>query len=253
MILRRVQGREVLEVGLDLGAIGDLETDRTEQGFDTFERARHRMQTAALPAAAGQVTSSASSASRAFERQLPDRFAAGVERRFDGFLGAIDRRAGGLALVRRQLGQPLSNSVIWPLLPRSGLDLLKRVRVVGRRKGEPPLPGLFDRGCAWFTEKKEARASFPETVALGVELGLGLHGQSSKSRLVENRQIGQHLAVDLDLRLLQAIHEGAVFHAEFPGRRIDAGNPEAAELTLPCRRSRYAYWPAFITACLATR
>jgi hypothetical protein len=57
--------------------------------------------------------------------------------------------------------------------------------------------------------------------------------RGSKSRLVKDSQISQNLAIDLDLRLFQAIHEGAVFHAEFPGRGIDAGNPQAAELTFP--------------------
>jgi hypothetical protein len=67
---------------------------------------------------------------------LPQRLATRVERRFDGVLAAIDRRTGGLALVRRQFGQTLEQLGHLAVLAEvSGLDLLQRIRVVGRRKG----------------------------------------------------------------------------------------------------------------------
>jgi hypothetical protein len=66
MIFGRVQRGEILEVGLDLGAVGDLEADRAEQAFDAFERPGDRMQTAARCPRPGRVTSSDSSARRAF-------------------------------------------------------------------------------------------------------------------------------------------------------------------------------------------
>src|SRR5712671_1731085 len=51
-------------------------------------------------------------------------------------------------------------------------------------------------------------------------------------RLVEDREIREHLAVDLDVGPLQARHEGAVGHPELAHRRVDAGDPQRAELAL---------------------
>jgi hypothetical protein len=60
-----------------------------------------------------------------------------MQRRLDRLLDAIDRRANELALVRRQFRQSLEQSGNLAVLAKEGsLDLLKRVRVVGRREGE---------------------------------------------------------------------------------------------------------------------
>src|SRR4029079_17935003 len=48
----------------------------------------------------------------------------------------------------------------------------------------------------------------------------------------EHRQVGQHLAIDLDLGFLQAGHEGAVAHAQLPDGGVDAGDPERADHAL---------------------
>jgi len=60
---------------------------------------------------------------------------------------------------------------------------------------------------------------------------LACPARAANAGLSKNRQIGQNLAVHLDLRLLEAVHEGAVLHAELPGGGVDARDPEAAELT----------------------
>ena len=85
------------------------------------------------------------------------------------------------------------------------------------------------------------------------QLGLGLVGQGGEGGLVENREIGERLAVDFDIGLFEAIHEGAVFQSKLAGSRVDAGDPQGAELALPLAAVAEAYWPAFITACLAMR
>jgi hypothetical protein len=41
--------------------------------------------------------------------------------------------------------------------------------------------------------------------------------------------VGEDLAVEVDVGLLQAGHELAVRHAETAGRRVDAGDPELAK------------------------
>src|SRR5690606_35741252 len=50
---------------------------------------------------------------------------------------------------------------------------------------------------------------------------------------VADRQIGQHLAVDLDARPLQATDEAAVRQPALPGRGVDPGDPQPAEIPLP--------------------
>ena len=39
MVFRRVQGGEVVEIGLDLGTVGHFEADRTEQRLDALQGA----------------------------------------------------------------------------------------------------------------------------------------------------------------------------------------------------------------------
>ena len=47
-----------------------------------------------------------------------------------------------------------------------------------------------------------------------------------------NRDIGEDLAVDLDIGLLQASDEAAVGHAIDAGRSVDTRDPQGTELTL---------------------
>jgi hypothetical protein len=118
VVLGRVQCGEILEVGFDLGAVGDFETDRTEQAFDALERARHRMQTAARP----DRDQAASHRAPLRPAWLPaaslNRLATRVECGLYGILGAIDRRTSTLRSSGGSFAIPLSNSVIRPLLPR---------------------------------------------------------------------------------------------------------------------------------------
>src|SRR5678816_4798834 len=51
---------------------------------------------------------------------------------------------------------------------------------------------------------------------------------AERGRIVDGH-VGKDLAVDVDLRLLQAGHELAVGHAEAAGRGVDARDPELAE------------------------
>src|SRR5574341_996125 len=53
-----------------------------------------------------------------------------------------------------------------------------------------------------------------------------------EGRLVAHREIGQHLAVDLDVRALEPGHENAVAHAELAHGGVDARDPQRADLAL---------------------
>jgi hypothetical protein len=148
VILRRIQCCEILEVGFDFRAVGDFETDRAEQRFDAFQGARDRVQSAAVFAAAGQGDVERFFGQPGFKRQMPDGFAASVERRLDGFLGAVDCCAGGFRSSGESLAIPLSSSVILPLLPR------KRALICSSASGSSVAAKaaarlvLFDRGSA---------------------------------------------------------------------------------------------------------
>src|SRR6185436_9548128 len=50
--------------------------------------------------------------------------------------------------------------------------------------------------------------------------------------LVAHREVGEHLAVDLEVGPLESRHEHAIAHDELAHRRIDARDPERAKLAL---------------------
>src|SRR5207247_4803557 len=65
--------------------------------------------------------------------------------------------------------------------------------------------------------------------------GLGLFrdlGQTRERLFVTNGEVGQDLPVDVDLRDFQAADEGAVGEPVETGRRVDADDPESAEIAL---------------------
>src|SRR5687768_3185236 len=68
-------------------------------------------------------------------------------------------------------------------------------------------------------------------VSLG-QRGLGGGCQRRKGGFITDGQVSQDLAVDLDPGLAQAVHEHAVTHVVLVRRRVDAGDPEAAEVAL---------------------
>src|SRR6185503_10029968 len=89
--------------------------------------------------------------------------------------------------------------------------------------------------CSSSSIKKKgalASPSFRFSVLSGPEARFGLLDDLAERGLVEHREVGEHLAVHVDARLLQARHELAVGHARVAGAGVDAGDPERAELAL---------------------
>src|SRR5215472_2660926 len=64
------------------------------------------------------------------------------------------------------------------------------------------------------------------------EGGLCLLRQRTEGRGVVHRDVGEHLAVDLDAGLVQSVDDAAVGKAVDTRRRVDARDPQRAELTL---------------------
>src|SRR5690606_19299061 len=67
---------------------------------------------------------------------------------------------------------------------------------------------------------------------LRCERALRLLGQRGKPGRVVHGDVRQHLAVQGDARLAQAVHETAVAQAVDAGRGVDAGDPQRAEIAL---------------------
>src|ERR687895_1330502 len=60
----------------------------------------------------------------------------------------------------------------------------------------------------------------------------GALGKASEGLGVADGDVGQHLAIELDLGQAQPVHELAVAHALAPGGRVDAGDSQAPEVAL---------------------
>ncbi len=93
-----------------------------------------------------------------------------------------------------------------------------------KKKGkDKAFPGsLFDHG--------------PVALLGGCELfsqvSFGSLGQLAKRGHIFKRQMGQQLAVDFDAGAAQTIHQSAVRNTTNSGARIDANDPQRAELAL---------------------
>src|SRR5579872_1780867 len=70
------------------------------------------------------------------------------------------------------------------------------------------------------------------TAHSGCNGGFHLLNDRSKSSLVEHSHVGQHLAVEFDRSLFQAVDEHAVRHVVLAHRRVDTRDPQRAERTL---------------------
>src|SRR5579871_6357260 len=57
-------------------------------------------------------------------------------------------------------------------------------------------------------------------------------GETSEGVGVVHGDVGEHLAVELDARAGEAVHELRVAHAVLPRGRVDASDPEAPEVAL---------------------
>src|SRR5450755_2848140 len=80
-------------------------------------------------------------------------------------------------------------------------------------------------------KKGGALASLLDVRLLG-QRGFGLLRDLSECRSVVNGQIREHLAIDVDRRFFQAVHEHAVAHSQLAHGSVDTGNPQRPEFTL---------------------
>src|SRR5207247_107751 len=78
--------------------------------------------------------------------------------------------------------------------------------------------------------KRWVRRMLPAMLRLGTALGDG--NQFAEGSGVANRQIGQHLSIDVDAGQLETMHELVVGHPLAAGCGVDPGDPELAHVAL---------------------
>ena len=72
------------------------------------------------------------------------------------------------------------------------------------------------------------------TLLHGIKIGsfIGFRHHRSECSRVADGQVSQHLAIDLDIGLFDAVHQTTVGCAVQTGSRIDARNPQFTQITL---------------------
>jgi hypothetical protein len=103
MVVRIVQRGEVHPVGLDLGAVGHIETDRAEDLLDALPRAHHRVQAAAADRTARQRDVDGLRGQARVHQRIGQRLAACLQCGFNLLLDLVDAGAFRLAGFRVEL------------------------------------------------------------------------------------------------------------------------------------------------------
>src|SRR5690625_1325656 len=121
--------------------------------------------------------------------------------------GACSRRAG---IVRRP-GLPMADGTRLASGPKQ-----KR----GEGQAFSPLARIISPGAARRNDRNNLQA------------GLRFFGDGAKRLDVVHGQVGQHTTINLDAGLVQAVDQAAVAQVELARGRVDAHDPQAAELAL---------------------
>src|SRR5579872_7161279 len=141
----------------------------------------------------------------------------------------------------------LSACVRAPLLPRNRAFACSRAaRSIVRSKvdfASAIMPSRFSISLRVRLEPALTRATMNKKGGLtasfrlrfsdsGAQARFSLTRNPFESGLIEDGNVREHLAIDLDRGFLQAIDQGAVGHAEFPRGRVDANDPQRAKIAL---------------------
>src|SRR5262249_43831226 len=100
-----------------------------------------------------------------------------------------------------------------------------------------PCPSQIPRSRSSFsrpaeTKKEAGEPPFSDVYELSPEASLGLARNLGECGLVDYREVGQDFAIELDRGLLEPAHEHRVAHPAFARGRVDARDPQRAELAL---------------------
>ena len=201
MVLRVVERGEVVPVGLDLRAVGDRRS-RSSAKIASI-RCQVRMTGCTPPRPRprpGSVTSSASSARRAASFASASSARRASSAGLDLLLCRVDtsRRTIFVPRAKATSGRPEQRGQLAGLAEEARLGVLEG-RGIARRAERRERAG---DDAAQFIQARPATQ--------WAKAGFDLAGDLGERRLVEHREVGEHLAVDLDVGVLQARHERAV-------------------------------------------
>jgi hypothetical protein len=123
-------------IGFDFGAVGHVETDRTEDLFDAFPRAHHRMQAASAKTAARQRDIDRFRCQPLIQQHIRQRLTARIQCCFHLLLDRVDACAFGLAGFRVEFAQAFQQFREHPgLTEKAGLFVFERGRISGVFEG----------------------------------------------------------------------------------------------------------------------
>src|SRR4051812_36306974 len=138
------------------------------------------------------------------------------------------RAPASLRCSAPSLPSSLSFSVSQPLLPS------ERTRT-SSSAGTSALESTAPRASALSASRSFGASALTGNRGLSgsfFESGLGLLRDRRKALRLVHGEVGEHLAIDLDAGLLDAIDETAVAQVELARRRVDALDPQCAEVAL---------------------
>jgi hypothetical protein len=144
MVQRGVERREVVEVFLDLRAVGDIEADRTEDRLDTLDRERQRMQAPGTATATGQRDVDRFLGEPRLQFGLGEFMLAGVHQRLDRLLGLVQLATGRRARLTRELSQRLHALGEIALAPEKARLRVRKAGRIGCLGDQPT--SLLDEG-----------------------------------------------------------------------------------------------------------
>jgi hypothetical protein len=266
---REVERGEIVVVGLDVGTFGDRKAHIGEDRGDLVDHLADRVDAAALGRrlAHGQRHVDLFGGQPRLDGGIAQLRLAGGDRIGDAGLQPVDGRACRLALFRahrterlqpfrdrallaeRRHAHRLDRGLVAGRLDlghQRGLECLQiahlfghlsRVLSANKEKPAPALPARVSQyqfSNAWeaLVRPDSALKSVRGAVLQIGERLLGLGDQRSECLRLVDRHVGQHLAVDLDAGLVQAVDQAAIGQAVLAGGGVDALDPERAEIAL---------------------
>ena len=182
------------------------------------------------------------------------------ERRDRALLAERARRARLRARPRRRRRRCAPSECRRSSVARSDIARISALRCRARRKSPAPAPVRAAQGLAWGLRKARRRLRRGARRAVIVSIvprypsaRLGLRDQRGERCGLGDRDIGEHLAVDRDPSLAEAVDKSAVGQAVLAHRGVDALDPERAEVALLVLAVAIGVLPALSTAALAVR
>ena len=220
MLRRDVERGEVMEIVLDMRPFGNGEAHLAEDRDQLVDRLADRMDAAVVLGLHRQGDVDAFLRQPPIERRALVLLLGFAERGLDHALELVERGAARLALVGSERAERLEQAGELAVATENR----RHATAPARRHSKPPRSGA--------ASPHEPCRDFPPRPSGLRERRLCLGHDRLKRRVVARREIGEHFAVELDARQLQAVDELRIGQPGFARAGIDALNPQRAKIAL---------------------